>query len=98
MGLCLLALCIPAFLAVETIQAHRYTSLESQLRDLEKSQSEAIESNKRLITELGLLSSSSRIEKIAIDELGMHQASSDEIVRVEMKGNKKNIQGQDNGR
>lgn len=89
-GVCFLALCIPALLVVETIQAHRYTSLENQLRTLEKSQIEAIESNKRLITDIGLLSSSSRIERIAIEELGMHIAASDEIVRVEMRGNKKN--------
>ncbi len=80
-----MVLCIPAFLVVEAIQANKYSRLENEVRALEQTQSDAIESNKHLITELGLLSSSSRIEKIATEELGMHQATSDEIVRVEMK-------------
>ncbi len=81
----IMALCIPAFLAVEAIQSNKYSRLENEINMLESKQNEAIESNKRLISELGLLSSSARIEKIAIEELGMHQATSDEIVRVEMK-------------
>ncbi len=81
----LMALCIPAFLAVEAIQSNKYSRLDTEIRILEQKQNDAIESNKRLITELGLLSSSTRIEKIAVEELGMHQATSDEIVRVEMK-------------
>ncbi len=81
----LMALCIPAFFAVEAIQSNKYTRLENEVRSLEKSQNEAIDSNKQLISEIGTLSSSARIEKIAIEELGMHQATSDEIVRVEMR-------------
>ncbi len=81
-----LALSIPSFFAVEAIQSKKFSSLENEVKALERSQNEAIDSNKSLISELGTLSSSARIEKIAIEELGMHQATSDEIVRVEMKG------------
>ncbi len=80
----LMAICIPTFLVVEAVQSNRYTRLESEIKALERTQNNAIESNKHLISELGLLSSSARIEKIATEELGMHQATSDEIVRVEM--------------
>lgn len=94
LGLSFLALCIPAFLAVEMIQAKRYTQLDNEVRSLETLQNEAVESNKHLVTELGILSGFSRIEKIAVEELGMHQALSDEIVRIEMK----NSQGENGGR
>ena len=43
-----------------------------------------IEENKKLVSEIGMLSSSERIEKIAISEYGMRLAESDEIVRVEV--------------
>ncbi len=82
---CLLALCIPVMLILNGIQARRYTDLEKQVVELERKQSELIEQNKKLITDISLLSSSDRIEKIARDKLGMRQAESDEIVRVEMQ-------------
>jgi len=59
--------------------------LENQTKSLEKKQTDLIENNKQLISDIGLLSSSTRIEQIAVEELGMHQASSDEIDRVEIK-------------
>lgn len=97
-GVCFLALCIPALLAVETIQTYRFTTLEGNVRELEDSQNEILKNNKNLITEIGLLSSSSRIEKIALEEFGMRQATSDEIIRIEIQraktgmGNKNSAQ------
>jgi len=86
---CVMALCIPALLVVDGIQARRYTELKQEVGDLEKKQTDLVEENKKLITDMSLLSSSDRIEKIAKDELNMRQAETDEIVRVEMKGSKK---------
>ena len=54
-----------------------------------KKQADLVEQNKKLITDISVLSSSDRIEKIATEELEMRPAESDEIVRVEMKGSKK---------
>lgn len=87
--LCALALCIPALLVVDGIQARRYTTLEHDVADLEKKQADLVEQNKKLITDISLLSSSDRIEGIAQKDLQMRPAESDEIVRVEMKGSKK---------
>ena len=39
-----------------------------------------------MITNISMLSNANRIERIAEQQLGMHKAESDEIVRVEMKG------------
>ena len=79
-----MAFSIPTFFALEAVQSHKFTELEDEVENIEEKQYATIEENKKLISELGLLSSSSRIEKIAVEELGMHQASSDEIVRVHM--------------
>lgn len=85
MGIFLLILSIPACLALSGVQSHRYSKLTKEVTSLEKKQSELIEKNKRLISDIGVLSSSARIEKIAIEELGMEKASSKDIVRIEVK-------------
>jgi cell division protein FtsL len=80
----MLALSIPALLALDSMESRRYNSLNSSVTSLEKQQSNLIETNKHLITDIGLLSSSARIEKIAVEKLGMHKAASDEIVRIDI--------------
>ena len=86
---CFMALCIPALLALDGIQAQRYAELSHEVSNLEQKQADLVEQNKKLITDMSLLSSSDRIEKVAEGELNMRQAKTDEIVRVEMKGSKK---------
>lgn len=79
---CTLAVAIPAVLAINAMQTRRYESLSDEVAALEKKQEMLIEENKRLVTDISLLSSSPRIEKIATEELMMHRAQSDEIIRV----------------
>ena len=81
----LIALSIPALLALQSFQGYRYSRLENQVNNLEKKQHSLIEDNKQLISDIGLLSASSRIEKIALEELGMYQAASREIIRVQVR-------------
>jgi cell division protein FtsL len=80
----ILAISIPGLLALASFETKRYATLEKEVLDLEKKQYELIENNKKLVSEIGMLSSSERIEKIAISEYGMRLAESDEIVRVEV--------------
>ena len=82
---CLAAISIPAMLMIDAVQARKYTDLRNQVIDLEEKQSELIEENKKLITDISLLSSADRIERLASEELGMRKAETDEIIRVEMK-------------
>ena len=86
---CLAALCIPVLLIMDALQARKYADLQRQVRDLEKRQEDLVEQNKKLITDISVLSSADRIETIARDELGMRSAESDEIIRVEMKDKNK---------
>ena len=87
--LILIALMIPLLLAVYGIQTKRYADLYKEVTALEKKQEELIEQNKRLVGDISLLSGSDRIEKIASEELGMHKAEKEDIVRIEMNGDKK---------
>ncbi|MDO4506555.1 MAG: cell division protein FtsL [Spirochaetales bacterium] len=87
---CLLALGIPGLLILNGIQSSKYRTLKKEVEDLERKQETLIEENKKLITDISLLSSSDRIEKIAEEDLGMRQAESKEIVRVGVPGTKEN--------
>ena len=87
--LCLVALCIPGMLILDAVQARKYADLKQQVLDLEKKQADLVEQNKKLITDISVLSGTDRIERIAEGELGMRQAQSEEIIRVEMKDVKK---------
>ena len=82
----LLALCIPGALAVGGMRSRKYADLNKDVTDLETRQQALVDENKNLITDISLLSSTDRIERIADQELGMRQAESEEIVRVQMKG------------
>ena len=80
------ALTIPLMLGLYAMQAKKYSDLSKEISELEAKQEKLIEENKKLVSEL---SSAERIEKIAIDELGMHKAETEEIVRVEITGEKR---------
>lgn len=84
-----IAAMIPLMLCLYALQAKRYTDLTKEIAALEKKQEKLIEDNKKLVSDISVLSSADRIEKIAVDELGMHKAESEDIVRVEMKGESK---------
>ena len=79
------ALLVPLLFALNAMQAARYMKVQNEVKALEQKQVELVEENKRLITDISLLSSGERIGKIAEEELGMRKAESEEIVRVEMK-------------
>ena len=79
------AVLVPVLFALNAVQADRYMKAQDEIKALEQKQVELVEENKRLITDISLLSSGERIGKIAEEELGMRKAESEEIVRVEMR-------------
>ena len=87
--ICLLALSIPVMLTLYAIQTKKYTDLTREIQELENKQEKLIEENKKLVSDISQLSSAERIERIAVEELGMHKAETEDIVRVEMTGEKK---------
>ena len=79
------AILVPLLFVLNAMQAARYMKVQNEVKALEQKQVELVEENKRLITDISLLSSGERIGKIAEEELGMRKAESEEIVRVEMR-------------
>lgn len=82
------AVLVPFLFVLNSIQAERYMKVQNEIKELEQKQAALVEENKRLITDISLLSSGERIQQIAEEELGMHKAESEDIVRVEMKRKK----------
>jgi cell division protein FtsL len=76
---------VPILFALNAMQADRYMKAQDEIKQLEQKQVELVEENKRLITDISLLSSGERVGKVAEEELGMRKAESEEIVRVEMR-------------
>lgn len=88
-GISLITLSIPVILGLYAFQAKKYSDLTKEVIELEAKQEKLIEENKKLVGEISILSNAERIEQIATEELGMHKAESDDIIRVEMTGEKK---------
>ena len=87
-AVCVLVLLIPCMLFLYGFQAIRYSKLKLEIKALEQKQEMLIEENKKIVNDISVLSSADRIEKMAVEELGMHKAQADDIVRVEMTGEK----------
>ena len=88
-GICLFVLLIPFMLFMYGFQAKRYSKLKIEIKALEQKQEKLIEENKKIVNEIAILSSADRIEKMAVEELRMHKAQADDIVRVEITSEKK---------
>ncbi|WP_318664223.1 cell division protein FtsL [Treponema sp.] len=79
---------IPGLLIVNAIVAGDTDKEKSQIKEMVTKQERLVDENKKLITDISLYSSAQRIGKIAEEELGMHKAEREEVVRVEMTQNK----------
>ena len=75
-------LSIPVFLGLSAWQTSRYGDLERELKNLEKTQEEWVENNKRLIAGIAVLSSPDRIEHIAREELGLKKKLPEEVLHI----------------
>jgi cell division protein FtsL len=78
-------LTIPLFLGATVRQSIRCAALEREVHRLETLQEEWIESNKRLIAGIALLSSAERIEYIAQNDLGLSKKDPEDVVQVRIE-------------
>jgi hypothetical protein len=85
-ALYVLALTLPLFLGVSLRQFRNYAALQREVRSLEVTQEEWVESNKRLIAGIALFSSPDRIEHIAVEELGLTRKPPEEILQIRIEG------------
>jgi len=79
-------LTIPLFLGLAAWQSVRYTELERDVRRLEAVQEDLVESNKRLIAGIAVLSSSSRIEQVAVYDLGLSKIRPEHVLQIRIEG------------
>ena len=75
-------LTIPLFLGVLAWQSFRYTELESSVRRLEADQKELVVENRKLIASAAVLSAPSRIEQIAVQDLGLSKILPENVLQV----------------
>ncbi len=80
----LVSVSIPLFLIIYAFQASRYSSLYRDIVRLERKQEQLVEQNKKLISDISLVGNSSEIERKASEELNMHKAEKEDIIRIEM--------------
>ncbi|MDR0624753.1 MAG: cell division protein FtsL [Treponema sp.] len=82
----LMVLTIPLFLGLNAWQSSRYAALEREIDRLEDAQEEWVESNKRLIAGIAVLSSSERIEFIAKNELDLDRIQPEDVLQIQIEG------------
>ena len=79
---------ITLLLGLNAWQSSRYTSLQSEIKRLEEAQDEWVESNKRLIAGIAVLSSPKRIEHIAQTELDLQKILPENVLQIKIEGGK----------
>jgi len=79
-------LTIPVFLGIAVWQSVRYTELERSSRRLEAVQEEWVTNNRKLVAGIAVLSSSSRIEQVAIHDLGLEKMLPENVLQVRIEG------------
>jgi cell division protein FtsL len=79
---------IPLFLGLVVWQSTRYNALRQELDRLEEAQADWVESNKRLIAGIAVLSSPERIEQIAEKDLQLRKIRPEDVLQVKIGGGK----------
>ena len=73
---------IPVFLGLIVWQSVRYQNLNAEIKRLEQTQTEWLESNKRLIAGIAEYSSSARIDNIAQTQLDLKRIQPEYLLQV----------------
>ena len=81
-----IVLTIPIFLGVVAWQSIQYVELERSVRRLEAVQEDWVAANKKQIAGIAVLSSSSRIEQIAVRDLGLSKMRPEAVLQVRIEG------------
>ena len=82
----LLVITIPLFLGLVAWQSFRYRELDRRVRRLEVVQEDWIVSNKKLIAGIAVLSSSERIEQVAMNDLRLTRIHPENVLQVWIQG------------
>jgi len=83
-----LVLTIPLFLGLLVWQSHRYQDLSKELARLQQTQTEWVESNKKLIAGIAEYSSPERIDFLARNQLQLQKILPEYQLQVKITGGK----------
>jgi len=75
---------IPLLLGLIVWQSNRYQNLYREIKRIEQTQAEWVESNKRLIADIAEYSASQRIEHIAQNQLGLRKIRPENLLQVKI--------------
>ena len=75
-------LTIPIFLGIVAWQSFHYKELDENTRRLEAIQEDWLESNRRLVAGIAVLSSSTRIEQIAVNDLRLPRIRPEDVLQI----------------
>jgi len=76
---------IPLFLGVVAWQSVRYANLDRNVRRLEAVQEDWVDNNKKLIAGIAVLSSSRRIEQVAVRDLGLKKVLPEDVLQIRIE-------------
>ena len=79
-------LSIPFFLGAAIWQSVQYAKLDRNVRTLEAIQENWVENNRKLIAGIAVLSSSERIEQVAVHDLGLTKINPENVLQVKIEG------------
>ena len=77
-----ITLTIPLFLGVTAWQSARYSDLEKQTKKLEIDQENWVERNKHLIADIAILTTSEKVERIAVEDMGLSKIQPENVLQV----------------
>jgi len=80
----LMIISIPLFLALIVWQSNRYQNLSNEIKRLEQTQVEWVESNKRLIADISEYSSPETIEQAARNQLHLKKIPPEYLLQVKI--------------
>jgi cell division protein FtsL len=75
-------LTVPALLGLAAWQSVQYQNLEKQTKVVEADQEQWVEANRRLIADFAALTSSEKVENIAVNELGMVKVEPENVLQI----------------
>lgn len=79
-----LILIIPLLLFASVWQSYRYDRLSGEVAEMEQTQKELFEKNKKIVMGIEFLKSPFRIDKIAEEELELEKIDPERVIRIEL--------------
>ena len=85
-----IVLSIPLFLGLTVWQSVQYRELDRHVRHLEAIQEDWLESNRKLVAGIAVLSSSARIEQVAQQDLLLPKILPEDVLQIKIDGRQGN--------